>query len=161
MVLWTNECISILLMADHYSNMAHFFRCNTQLFNMLKYESFSLVKMTRIIGNPKFTMKPLEIMANDKFIGLNFKYRLTVVQWLNVCAAFKDRKSIWKSLSCTVFLYFACLLPSIAFGVLNEENTNGELSTSWWLLFLISNSSEWIYSSINLEHICCLLLCLL
>uniref|UniRef100_A0A915JAC3 Bicarbonate transporter-like transmembrane domain-containing protein n=1 Tax=Romanomermis culicivorax TaxID=13658 RepID=A0A915JAC3_ROMCU len=34
-------------------------------------------------------------------------------------------KSIQKLLSTVVFLYFACILPSIAFGVLNHDNTNG------------------------------------
>ncbi|KAL4230219.1 hypothetical protein ACF0H5_010604 [Mactra antiquata] len=36
-------------------------------------------------------------------------------------------KSIQKTLSTTLFLYFACLMPSIAFGVLNSENTKGAL----------------------------------
>ncbi|KAL3878327.1 hypothetical protein ACJMK2_030690 [Sinanodonta woodiana] len=36
-------------------------------------------------------------------------------------------KSIQKTMSTSLFLYFACLIPSIAFGVLNSENTNGEL----------------------------------
>ncbi|XP_070197517.1 solute carrier family 4 member 11-like [Littorina saxatilis] len=39
-----------------------------------------------------------------------------------------DKKSISKSLSCTMFLYFACILPCIAFGVLNESNTKGVLT---------------------------------
>ncbi|KAJ8297882.1 hypothetical protein KUTeg_024413 [Tegillarca granosa] len=36
-------------------------------------------------------------------------------------------KSIQKTISTTLFLYFACLMPSIAFGVLNSENTKGVL----------------------------------
>ncbi|XP_076468125.1 solute carrier family 4 member 11-like isoform X2 [Babylonia areolata] len=40
----------------------------------------------------------------------------------------RDKKSILKSLSCTFFLYFACILPCIAFGVLNEANTDGVLN---------------------------------
>ncbi|KAK7496612.1 hypothetical protein BaRGS_00012264, partial [Batillaria attramentaria] len=40
----------------------------------------------------------------------------------------RDKKSISKSLSCTAFLYFACILPCIAFGVLNESNTKGVLN---------------------------------
>ncbi|GFO18295.1 sodium bicarbonate transporter-like protein 11 [Plakobranchus ocellatus] len=39
-----------------------------------------------------------------------------------------DRKSILKTISCTFFLYFACILPSIAFGVLNSDNTEGILT---------------------------------
>lgn len=37
-------------------------------------------------------------------------------------------KTIQKVLSTTVFLYFACLLPSIALGVLNDGNTAGGIS---------------------------------
>lgn len=37
-------------------------------------------------------------------------------------------KTIQKTISTTLFLYFACLMPSIAFGVLNGENTYGALS---------------------------------
>ncbi|XP_078574678.1 solute carrier family 4 member 11-like [Branchiostoma floridae x Branchiostoma japonicum] len=39
----------------------------------------------------------------------------------------KGRRSLHKLLSATVFLYFACVLPSIAFGTLNERNTHGDL----------------------------------
>ncbi|XP_071087191.1 solute carrier family 4 member 11-like isoform X1 [Haliotis cracherodii] len=35
-----------------------------------------------------------------------------------------DKKSILKTLSTTLFLYFACILPCIAFGVLNSDNTH-------------------------------------
>lgn len=37
------------------------------------------------------------------------------------------RRTIPKLISTTLFLYFACLLPSIAFGVLNSRNTNGQI----------------------------------
>uniref|UniRef100_A0A914UP64 Bicarbonate transporter-like transmembrane domain-containing protein n=1 Tax=Plectus sambesii TaxID=2011161 RepID=A0A914UP64_9BILA len=33
-----------------------------------------------------------------------------------------------KMVSSIIFLYFACLLPSIAFGVLNDDNTNGSIN---------------------------------
>ncbi|KRY15930.1 Sodium bicarbonate transporter-like protein 11, partial [Trichinella patagoniensis] len=36
-------------------------------------------------------------------------------------------KTVQKLLSTVVFLYFACLLPSIAFGVLNHDNTHGAM----------------------------------
>ena len=39
-------------------------------------------------------------------------------------------KSLQKTVSATLFLYFACLMPSIAFGVLNWENTKGALGMS-------------------------------
>ncbi|XP_032782535.2 sodium bicarbonate transporter-like protein 11 isoform X2 [Daphnia magna] len=36
-------------------------------------------------------------------------------------------KTPQKVMSTTFFLYFACLLPAIAFGVLNDHNTNGKI----------------------------------
>ncbi|PIK54105.1 putative sodium bicarbonate transporter-like protein 11 isoform X3 [Apostichopus japonicus] len=40
-------------------------------------------------------------------------------------------KSIHKLISTTLFLYFACLLPSIAFGVLNAKNTGGSIGSAF------------------------------
>ncbi|KAL5012177.1 hypothetical protein ScPMuIL_010728 [Solemya velum] len=37
-------------------------------------------------------------------------------------------KSLQKTIATTLFLYFACLMPSIAFGVLNSDNTHGVLN---------------------------------
>lgn len=48
-----------------------------------------------------------------------------------VCLAFLGiigkSKSVGKYVTTTLFLYFACLLPTIAFGSLNDENTNGAI----------------------------------
>lgn len=48
-----------------------------------------------------------------------------------VCPAFLGiigkGKAVGKYVTTTLFLYFACLLPTIAFGSLNDENTNGAI----------------------------------
>ncbi|CAF5211766.1 unnamed protein product [Rotaria magnacalcarata] len=41
---------------------------------------------------------------------------------------FQTHRGPQKVLSTAVFLYFACLLPSIAFGVLNSQATNNQIS---------------------------------
>ena len=38
-------------------------------------------------------------------------------------------KTPQKVLSTTLFLYFACILPAIAFGVLNDHNTHGKIGS--------------------------------
>ncbi|XP_064624285.1 solute carrier family 4 member 11-like isoform X2 [Lineus longissimus] len=47
---------------------------------------------------------------------------------------FKDgiigHRTISKLISTTMFLYFACLLPSIAFGMLNDHNTGGKIGVT-------------------------------
>ncbi|XP_054162013.1 solute carrier family 4 member 11-like isoform X2 [Oppia nitens] len=40
---------------------------------------------------------------------------------------FVGRKTIHKTISTIFFLYFACILPTIAFGVLNDNNTSGKI----------------------------------
>ncbi|XP_033608910.1 sodium bicarbonate transporter-like protein 11 isoform X2 [Cryptotermes secundus] len=40
---------------------------------------------------------------------------------------FMDTRTIHKIISTTMFLYFACVLPAIAFGVLNDHNTEGKI----------------------------------
>jgi sodium borate transporter 11 len=43
---------------------------------------------------------------------------------------FTDTRTIHKIISTTMFLYFACVLPAIAFGVLNDHNTEGKIGKS-------------------------------
>lgn len=45
-------------------------------------------------------------------------------------------KTPQKVLSTTFFLYFACLLPAIAFGVLNDHNTHGKIGKISLISFL-------------------------
>jgi sodium borate transporter 11 len=40
----------------------------------------------------------------------------------------RGHRTIQKLFSTIIFLYFACLLPAIAFGVLNDDNTNGNVN---------------------------------
>ena len=40
----------------------------------------------------------------------------------------RGHRTIQKLFSTVIFLYFACLLPAIAFGVLNDDNTKGGIS---------------------------------
>ena len=48
---------------------------------------------------------------------------------------FVGEKTLHKTISATIFLYFACILPAIAFGVLNLHNTGEE--TLVFSLFII------------------------
>ena len=41
---------------------------------------------------------------------------------------FAGEKTLHKTISATIFLYFACILPAIAFGVLNLSNTGDHLT---------------------------------
>ena len=40
---------------------------------------------------------------------------------------FVGNRTLQKTASTTIFLYFACILPNIALGVLNEKNTDGKI----------------------------------
>lgn len=70
--------------------------------------------------------KKSELCAFGRGILRDFRRR-----WPYYLSDFKDgirgRHTIPKLVSTTLFLYFACLLPSIAFGVLNGRNTKGQI----------------------------------
>ena len=57
---------------------------------------------------------------------------------LGLCGA----NTLHKTVSTTFFLYFACILPSIALGVLNYNNTGGMIGS---LLFKIEYYSASLY----------------
>lgn len=53
-----------------------------------------------------------------------------LLTWFLLCFApgiIGNNKAIGKYITTMIFLYFACLLPSIAFGSLNDENTRGAI----------------------------------
>lgn len=70
--------------------------------------------------------KKSELFSFGRGLIRDFKRR-----WPHYLSDFKDgirgHRTIPKLISTTLFLYFACLLPSIAFGVLNSRNTNGQI----------------------------------
>ncbi|WKX97955.1 hypothetical protein Q1695_013564 [Nippostrongylus brasiliensis] len=63
------------------------------------------------------------------FRGLTeeFKRRLAVYP-SDFIDGINGHRTMQKLFSTVVFLYFACLLPAIAFGVLNDDNTNGAIN---------------------------------
>ena len=44
------------------------------------------------------------------------------------------KRTIHKVISTTFFLYFACVLPNIAFGMLNDNNTGGIIGKTNFIL---------------------------
>lgn len=48
----------------------------------------------------------------------------------------RDRRAVHKVLATTFFLYFLCILSSVALGVLNSKNTNGKIGTPCMLMTL-------------------------
>ena len=105
-----------------------------------------------------------------------YLYFFQFYDWIGI----RGHRTIPKVISTTLFLYFACILPSIAFGVLNGRNTKGQIgklarfvetgnamevyvreidrngtNTSWIVCFLIAVVKNllvgfYIYSSIHL-----------
>lgn len=48
-----------------------------------------------------------------------------------------------KYVTTTLFLYFACLLPTIAFGSLNDENTNGAIGEGLGVVGMCQGGGVW------------------
>lgn len=57
-----------------------------------------------------------------------------------------NNKAIGKYITTMIFLYFACLLPSIAFGSLNDENTRGAIGEFICSVLLKFSSCTWFFA---------------
>lgn len=73
---------------------------------------------------------------SPNFLFLLILQRLGLLRWY-LCVVLSwqltgvvGHRTLQKTASTTIFLYFACILPSIALGVLNDTNTIGYLSMS-------------------------------
>lgn len=80
--------------------------------------TLDLKESEKLNAAPTIRFSVLRGLRNDLKNVLKF-YRSDFVD------IFKDRKSQFKALSTTIFLYFTCILPTIAFGSVNDKNTDG------------------------------------
>lgn len=95
------------------------------ILNELEYRSkndyqsskLELSEAQQLNKSPKFKFSMLKGLRNDLKVLVKF-YKSDFID------IFKDRKSQSKALSTTIFLYFTCILPTIAFGSVNAKNTN-------------------------------------
>lgn len=73
------------------------------------------------------SFKPLRGLVDDVRRRLRF-YKSDIVDGV------RDRRAIYKTTSTTLFLFFGILLPLIAFGTLNNVNTNGRMTVRQTLI---------------------------
>ncbi|XP_025977614.2 solute carrier family 4 member 11 isoform X3 [Dromaius novaehollandiae] len=81
-------------------------------------------------GHKSHSPKPLklhEFLNVGKGISDDIARRLPVYALDFTDGVIGNNKAIGKYITTMIFLYFACLLPSIAFGSLNDENTRGAI----------------------------------
>ncbi|NXP47238.1 S4A11 protein, partial [Heliornis fulica] len=81
-------------------------------------------------GHKSHSPKPLklhEFLSVGKGISDDIARRLPVYALDFTDGVTGNNKAIGKYITTMIFLYFACLLPSIAFGSLNDENTRGAI----------------------------------
>ncbi|NXX95029.1 S4A11 protein, partial [Centropus bengalensis] len=81
-------------------------------------------------GHQSHGAKPLklhEFLNVGKGISDDFARRFPVYALDFTDGVSGNNKAIGKYITTMIFLYFACLLPSIAFGSLNDENTRGAI----------------------------------
>lgn len=123
----------------------HVTQCNTcwwsLIYHMVKYRCFFLLEISvflRHLYDKQWLMNdcidvPLEFdILLVKMRSKSHVHKTIQVCWFNcfhcLFSGIFGNNTIQKTISTTLFLYFACLMPSIAFGVLNGENTFGALS---------------------------------
>ncbi|NXJ00342.1 S4A11 protein, partial [Psophia crepitans] len=81
-------------------------------------------------GHKSHSPKPLklhEFLSVGKGISDDIARRFPVYALDFTDGVIGNNKAIGKYITTMIFLYFACLLPSIAFGSLNDENTRGAI----------------------------------
>ncbi|NXO57726.1 S4A11 protein, partial [Aramus guarauna] len=81
-------------------------------------------------GHKSHAPKPLklhEFLSVGKGISDDIARRFPVYALDFTDGVIGNNKAIGKYITTMIFLYFACLLPSIAFGSLNDENTRGAI----------------------------------
>ncbi|XP_068799907.1 solute carrier family 4 member 11 isoform X5 [Struthio camelus] len=81
-------------------------------------------------GHKSHSPKPLklhEFLNVGKGISDDIARRFPVYALDFTDGVIGNNKAIGKYITTMIFLYFACLLPSIAFGSLNDENTRGAI----------------------------------
>lgn len=86
-------------------------------------------------------------MADASRVSMLYKWAVQI--WLLLCFTLGvtgNNKAIGKYITTMIFLYFACLLPSIAFGSLNDENTRGVIGKFIGFVHLLQDSmySSWV-----------------
>uniref|UniRef100_A0A1I8FHH5 HCO3_cotransp domain-containing protein n=1 Tax=Macrostomum lignano TaxID=282301 RepID=A0A1I8FHH5_9PLAT len=80
-----------------------------------------------------FMSQAFNYLAHLQWHPSDLKRRLSHYLLSDFIDAFRDNKTIRKVVTTVIFLYFACLMPCIAFGVLNNSLTNGYISESFGL----------------------------
>uniref|UniRef100_A0A8C0FXK1 Solute carrier family 4 member 11 n=1 Tax=Bubo bubo TaxID=30461 RepID=A0A8C0FXK1_BUBBB len=78
-------------------------------------------------GHKSHGPKPLKFLNVGKGISDDIARRFPVYALDFTDGVIGNNKAIGKYITTMIFLYFACLLPSIAFGSLNDENTRGAI----------------------------------
>ena len=90
-------------------------------------------KTNELIRHHTMKKRPLN-EGNDKIINLFTGVKENVTRRLSyyksdIMDGLTDWRTMSKVISSTFFLYFLCILPTVAFGALNQKNTNGFIDT--------------------------------
>ncbi|XP_024415464.2 solute carrier family 4 member 11 isoform X2 [Desmodus rotundus] len=76
---------------------------------------------------PPQHLQPKDFLPVGKGIREDFARRFPVYPLDFTDGIIGKNRAVGKYITTTLFLYFACLLPTIAFGSLNDENTDGAI----------------------------------
>nr|CAH8870010.1 unnamed protein product [Trichobilharzia regenti] len=77
--------------------------------------------------NQKFIKDSQSMIGKGIYLDLK---RKIPYYWSDITEGVRGKHSLRKTISTTIFLYFACLLPSIAFGLLNSRNTEKKMDVT-------------------------------
>ncbi|CAH8679689.1 unnamed protein product [Schistosoma rodhaini] len=79
------------------------------------------------IRNQTFNLSSQSMIGKGIYLDLK---RKIPYYWSDITEGIRGKNTMRKTISTIIFLYFACLLPSIAFGLLNSKNTNKKMDVT-------------------------------
>ena len=67
-------------------------------------------------------------LYNNYLFNIDYTFRKRLPYYgSDFVDGFVGDRTLQKTVSATIFLYFACILPAMAFGVLNAQNTSKKI----------------------------------
>ncbi|XP_054429947.1 solute carrier family 4 member 11 isoform X2 [Pteronotus mesoamericanus] len=98
-----------------------------QLLSMSQVPTSRAKNYNICLPRPQPHLQPKDFLLVGKGIREDFARRFPVYPLDFTDGIIGKNRAVGKYITTTLFLYFACLLPTIAFGSLNDENTDGAI----------------------------------
>lgn len=101
--------------------------CQKKALTLLQWEGTIICSMPTPPAPPFSHTKVPFLGEPCHWLYITSQFQNLQGRFFSTSTGITGHRTIQKLVSTTLFLYFACILPSIAFGVLNSRNTKGQI----------------------------------